>query len=298
MIHFVHGNILDSDSVAIINTVNCEGKMGKGLAYQFKKKYPLMERDYVKSCLSGDLYPGKLHIFSEKNKIIINFPTKNKWREKSKYSYIEEGLRSLIKYINKEKITSISIPPLGVGNGGLSWIKVKKIIMKFMRYLSNSVDVRIYEPFEKRLSFSKESILLLMIYLSINNKNVSNLKLGAHLATLFSNDRIIFYNFNKNINEIKKMIKHCQTSNLKKILHLVNSSELNREYDNYYKYCIKLSLFTSKIINKYDYLSIHLLKDLYSLKNNEHINNEHYYLMLNDGLISKNLLNEIKINYI
>ena len=105
MISFVTGNILDSDAFALVNKVNCEGYMGKGLAYQFKLRYPEMNSEYVKQCKSHMLSPGIIHSYQEGTKLIVNFPTKDKWRERSKMEYITSGLDALIELINEKQIS-------------------------------------------------------------------------------------------------------------------------------------------------------------------------------------------------
>ena len=81
-IHYVTGNLLEANVEALVNTVNCEGYMGKGLAYQFKLSYPENNKDYIKACKNGNLKIGKVHYFKENDKILRNFPTKDKWRQK------------------------------------------------------------------------------------------------------------------------------------------------------------------------------------------------------------------------
>ncbi len=146
MINFVVGNLFESDAFALVNTVNCEGYMGKGIAYQFKLRYPNMNAEYVKKCRLHQLQPGMLHSYLEDSKLIVNFPTKNKWREKSKMEYIVSGLDALIDLIKEKHITSIAIPPLGSGNGGLNWSEVKQVIIQKLSCLSEDVDIYIYEP--------------------------------------------------------------------------------------------------------------------------------------------------------
>ena len=90
MFYYKTGDLLKNEAEALVNTVNCEGYMGKGIAYQFKLQFPDNNKDYIKACKNGKLQPGKLHFYKEHEKIIINFPTKNKWREKSKIEYIEK----------------------------------------------------------------------------------------------------------------------------------------------------------------------------------------------------------------
>jgi|ERR1035437_7335793 O-acetyl-ADP-ribose deacetylase (regulator of RNase III) len=147
MIKFKTGNILQANTEALVNTVNCEGYMGKGIAYQFKKQFPSNNDAYVKACKSGELAIGNVFPFKEDGKIILNFPTKNKWRENSKYEYIKKGLISLHSIINKFSIKSIAIPPLGCGNGGLQWDRVKEILSSELNNLNN-VEVIIFEPSE------------------------------------------------------------------------------------------------------------------------------------------------------
>lgn len=146
MINYTTGNLLASDKEALVNTVNLDGFMGKGIAYQFKRQFPKNNEAYIKACKNNEIGIGKLFPFKEDEKIIINFPTKDKWREKTKIEYIESGLASLKDIIQKHKITSIAIPPLGCGNGGLSWGVVKPIIEKRLKDIQDNIDILIYEP--------------------------------------------------------------------------------------------------------------------------------------------------------
>lgn len=149
MINYVKGNILDSEAQAIINTVNTVGVMGKGIALQFKKAYPNNYKSYSLACKNNEVVVGKMFVTTDSNissgeKIIINFPTKQNWRKPSEYVYIEDGLNNLIDVIKHYQIKSIAIPPLGAGNGGLKWEKVKKIIEDKLRSLD--IEIFVYEP--------------------------------------------------------------------------------------------------------------------------------------------------------
>src|SRR5690606_30643134 len=129
------GDIMQSGAEALVNTVNTVGVMGKGIALQFKEAFPNNNKVYVETCKKNELMPGKLLAVWDENlqygkKLIINFPTKVHWRNPSQYEYIEKGLVALRKYLQKEKVKSIAIPPLGCGNGGLDWGKVKPMIEK------------------------------------------------------------------------------------------------------------------------------------------------------------------------
>lgn len=149
MITFLTGDLLKANAQALVNTVNTVGVMGKGIALQFKEAFPYNNKIYIQACKKDELEPGKLLTVRDSNllygeKLIINFPTKKHWRHPSKYEYIEKGLASLRELIEKEDIKSIAIPPLGAGNGGLEWEKIKPMITNALRNLS--VDVLIYEP--------------------------------------------------------------------------------------------------------------------------------------------------------
>lgn len=149
MIKYITGNILESGAQALVNTVNTIGVMGKGIALQFKKAYPNNFKAYEAACRQSAITIGKLFVtidtnFSSGEKIIINFPTKKDWRKPSEYSYIEEGLDDLVRVIDEKKITSIALPPLGAGNGGLDWQKVKDIIERKLSGLQ--ADIFVYEP--------------------------------------------------------------------------------------------------------------------------------------------------------
>ena len=149
MIKFITGNILDSNADALVNTVNTIGVMGKGIALQFKKAYPNNYKSYRKACENQEIEVGKLFVTTDQNvssgtKTIINFPTKRDWRKPSEYEYIERGLEDLVKVIEAYDVKSIAIPPLGAGNGGLDWGKVKGIILKYLSEVD--IEVIVYEP--------------------------------------------------------------------------------------------------------------------------------------------------------
>jgi O-acetyl-ADP-ribose deacetylase (regulator of RNase III)/uncharacterized protein YwgA len=156
MIKYTTGDLFQSSAEALVNTVNCEGYMGKGIAYQFKLKFPENNEDYIRAVKAGELDIGLLHHFEENGTIIINFPTKNKWRAKSKIEYIEKGLNALIVLIEQLNIKSIAIPPLGSGNGGLIWHEVKSLMEKTLSIVNDQVDIYIYEPTKNYKAKPKE----------------------------------------------------------------------------------------------------------------------------------------------
>jgi O-acetyl-ADP-ribose deacetylase (regulator of RNase III) len=145
-----HGDLLrESDVDAIVNTVNCVGVMGKGIALQFKNKWPENFRAYQAACKSGSVRPGKLFVHDcgglVQPRYIINFPTKNHWRGGSTIAYIRDGLVALVAEVARLGIRSIALPPLGCGNGGLAWSEVRPLIERTLGPLAN-VDVRLFEP--------------------------------------------------------------------------------------------------------------------------------------------------------
>lgn len=202
MIIYTSGDLLESTAEVLVNTVNCEGYMGKGIAYQFKLKYPENNKDYVKACKSGALKVGKLHYFKEKDKIIVNFPTKDKWRANSKIEYIEDGLNELVKLIIMLKIKSIAIPPLGSGNGGLIWADVKGLIEKKLSVLPNDVQIYIYEPSRNYVSkptvepkLSMSALVLMEIKKRLTQFDTLRLQKTAYFINVFSSQN--YFNFKR-----------------------------------------------------------------------------------------------------
>jgi O-acetyl-ADP-ribose deacetylase (regulator of RNase III) len=149
MIEYKQGDIMKDGSEAVVNTVNTEGVMGKGIALAFKKAYPQNFELYRKAYDEGKLRTGKMLVFQTGAlfpKFIINFPTKKHWRNPSKMEYITEGLKDLVKVIQENKIESIAIPPLGCGNGKLDWRVVKPVIEAALEEVGSTTKVTIYEP--------------------------------------------------------------------------------------------------------------------------------------------------------
>lgn len=149
MVSFIVGNILDSNAEALVNTVNTVGVMGKGIALQFKNQFPKNYKIYREACKNGELQVGTLLVTEEDTllngkKTIINFPTKTTWKKPSEYEYVEAGLKELVKVIQEKKLKSIAIPPLGAGNGGLDWNRVKEMMLDYLSPLNCHIEI--YEP--------------------------------------------------------------------------------------------------------------------------------------------------------
>ena len=150
MIKLTQGDLLKQDDVdAIVNAVNCVGVMGKGIALQFKRRWPANFTEYTAACKAGKVRPGRMFVYAMGGLVqphhIINFPTKDHWRDASRIQFIEEGLVDLVAYVRRLSIRSIAIPPLGCGNGGLRWSDVLPLIHAAFEPLPE-VEVRLFEP--------------------------------------------------------------------------------------------------------------------------------------------------------
>jgi O-acetyl-ADP-ribose deacetylase (regulator of RNase III) len=196
MISYKTGDILNSKAEALVNTVNTEGVMGKGIALQFKNNFPHNYKIYRQACKNAEVKIGRLLVTCDTSintgeKIIINFPTKTTWRRPSQYEYIEKGLLELKQVIHDHKLKSIAIPPLGAGNGGLIWEIVRMMIE---RYLANlAIEIEIYEPSGKiREKLKKERVqltesramLLFLLYDQIRN--------GEYVSE-FSSEKVTYF---------------------------------------------------------------------------------------------------------
>lgn len=146
---FTKGNLLQADTEAIVNTVNCVGIMGRGIAAQFKREFPENFKAYEKACKRHEVVPGKMFIFetglATGPRFIVNFPTKRHWRGKSRIEDIESGLTALVDEVNARGIKSIAVPPLGCGLGGLDWKDVRPLIEKAFATLPD-VRALVFEP--------------------------------------------------------------------------------------------------------------------------------------------------------
>jgi len=196
MIHYIIGNILESNAQALVNTVNTEGVMGKGIALQFKQAFPNNYKAYQEACKKEEIGIGKLFVTRDSNlnsgqKIIINFPTKKQWRKSSEYSFIEKGLDNLFQIVKICQIKSLAIPPLGAGNGGLEWEKVKKIIEQKLNDLD--IDIWVYEPTQAIKEYLKtervklteaRALLLYVLYDLVRN---------GEFVSEFSSEKVCYF---------------------------------------------------------------------------------------------------------
>lgn len=193
MVRFSTGNMFDAQVDAIVNTVNLVGVMGKGVALQFKERFKNNYEIYKQACKDRTIGIGNSLVVKEmwqgKDVYVINFPTKVHWRNLSEYWYIERGLDNLIDIINNYAIKSIAIPPLGAGNGGLEWPKVKDLIVSKLSPLD--CEVWVFEPGHQAASIDKKVKLTparaMLVYM------LDRLQQEGNDATAFSAVKSVYF---------------------------------------------------------------------------------------------------------
>lgn len=318
MIRYENGNLLESQAVALVNAVNCQGIMGKGIAYQFKEAFPKNYAVYNNACKNGEVKIGSVLIVNENSKLIINFPTKDNWRKNSQYDFIERGLYDLKKEIMRRNIPSIAIPPLGCGNGGLEWKSVESMIINILSDL-DSVDIILFSPPTKETLRDKKDLInvkhLLIHYVfeQLVNKYRYTLNTIFYMCNFLTKDN--YFNFtikygrpyseelNIAIDELKT-IKEKYGKNFENFIenyintHLTKEMEVNfRKHIPAINYCTAL---LNKINSKDDFIIIcKLLREISknNLINYEPSTSEKIILekLLQEGIIIKNIFNEFEV---
>ena len=146
MIKVVQGDIFESDAQTLVNTVNCVGVMGKGIALEFKRRFPEMYEDYVRRCDAHEVELGRPYLWQSLTPpFVLNFPTKNHWRSPSRLEDILRGLEYLREHYEEWGITSLAVPPLGSGHGQLEWRVVGAALYRELKKLR--IPVELYAPF-------------------------------------------------------------------------------------------------------------------------------------------------------
>jgi O-acetyl-ADP-ribose deacetylase (regulator of RNase III) len=145
MITYLKSDLFESPAQVLVNAVNTIGAMGKGIALEFKRKYPEMFKQYQTHCKNGAFDIGQLWLYKSPEKWVLNFPTKRDWRDSSRIEYIDIGLKRFVETYEAEGIKSISFPRLGSGLGGLNWEnEVKPLMEKYLNPLP--IEVIIHMP--------------------------------------------------------------------------------------------------------------------------------------------------------
>lgn len=148
MIEFTSGNMFDRAADVRVNTVNCVGVMGAGVALAFKSRYPEMFGAYQRACRLGEVKPGSLHTWQGFGVTVVNFPTKRHWRQPSRYEDVQAGLDALCLYLSDKGAISVTLPALGCGHGGLDWSRVSTMIKDSLSGLEAHIFV--YQPADSR----------------------------------------------------------------------------------------------------------------------------------------------------
>lgn len=182
MIKIFESNVFNTDADAIVNTINCVGFMGKGLAFEFSLRYPDLLDDYKDKCKNNEIKIGQMYYYKTCDKLIVNFPTKDDYKFPSKLEWIEQGLVNFVETYKNYNIKTIAFPLLGCSNGGLDFNKVIQLIKKYLEKL----DIMVYicldknNPEGKELEMIKEfkkcDIELLSNFVRLNSVQKENLK--------------------------------------------------------------------------------------------------------------------------
>ena len=196
MIHYVKGNLLESNAEALVNTVNTVGVMGKGIALQFREAFEENYRVYRNACRRQNFQVGQVLIVEDSNliyghKLIVNFPTKTHWKLPSEYIYIEQGLQSLRREIISRGIRSIAIPPLGSHNGGLDWFRVKRMIERALSDVN--CDIQLYEPSQVIIEKMKSERVHLTPARAMLLQMLSVMNINGEFASVFAAEKLIYF---------------------------------------------------------------------------------------------------------
>lgn len=232
MIKILIGNIFESNAKTLVNTINCVGIMGKGVALEFKRRYPDMFKDYVTKCKAMSVKPGQPYLYQDLfGASVINFPTKDHWRSPSKLSYIVNGLKWFVNNYKELNISSIAFPPLGCGNGGLNWKMVGPLMYFYLKELP--IDIEIYAPYGTK----KEELTI--EFLENNLIHNSSEVLGAKNVEFNQNWLLILESI-KRINERKYTLAIGRTM-IQKLAYILTLEGVNTGFvfnkGSYGPYC-------------------------------------------------------------
>lgn len=252
MIMYLKGNLLSSPAQVLVNTVNTVGVMGKGIALQFKNKYPDMFKAYQKICEEHRLDIGMLYLWKSEDKWILMFPTKKHWRNPSKIEYIEKGLEKFVNNYEKLGIESIAFPRLGCGNGKLDWQIVKPIMEKYLKPLPITVYIyvdnyndgtpeHIDENFENWIHEKPRDMSFLSLkeelQALIKQNNGELLFDGGQKSILWNDDKIII----KNGHEIKFNEEiFCDFWDYIKNVGIIEKKKIPQSFSDYSTFMIDL----------------------------------------------------------
>ena len=178
------GTVFNTDAKAIVNTVNCKGVIGAGIALEFQLRYPAMNEDYVHKCEDGIIRVGKVDYY-DGSPVIINFPTKYDFKYPSKIEWIASGLQDFVNTYAEHNIESVAFPKLGAGRGGLNWDQVKELMLRYL----DPLNIRVYicedtlpdaEGLEKEMieKLNRTAISILASKIRLNEKQREAIEKG------------------------------------------------------------------------------------------------------------------------
>jgi O-acetyl-ADP-ribose deacetylase (regulator of RNase III)/uncharacterized protein YwgA len=183
MMEVLIGDLFGSGTQALVNTVNCVGVMGKGVALEFKKRFPSLFTDYAERCARKQVRLGEPYLYrGDAGKLVVNFPTKGHWRSPSRMADIESGLDHFVAHYADWGITSIAFPPLGCGNGGLSWSDVGPLMYRKLHQLP--IEIKVYAPYGTPKSELTEAFLAGPTQLTLDGRGRKHDKLNPAWVVL------------------------------------------------------------------------------------------------------------------
>lgn len=253
MITFLKGDIFKSPAQVIVNTVNTVGVMGKGVALEFKKRFPEMFKSYQKVCENKELDIGKLMIWKSSEKWVLLFPTKKHWRNPSKLEYIEAGLKKFKQTWDKMGIESIAFPRLGCGNGALNWKDVKPLMEKYLQKLP--INVYIYIDNYEEPKHEHEDIIDMQLWLAKDPQSLGFEALRELLQARYreqdeytlDDDEKYYVKYANDILEIHNGEQHyieneelCSFWNLIREIGVIQENRLPEEYQAYARFLLEL----------------------------------------------------------
>lgn len=269
MLTYIKGDLFNSPAQVLVNTVNTVGVMGKGIALEFKKKYPEMFETYQQVCEEKKFDIGNLMLWKKSEKWVLLFPTKKHWRSPSDISYIEKGLQNFVESYESLGIESIAFPKLGCGNGGLNWNIVKKLMEKYLKNLPIHIYIYIDKYTESISEFEEPTEIEKWINNNIKLVGFEKIKEDLIKNIKVNNDFLI------NDSELKHISWEEDE------IHIINGSEIIipvDEFSDFWEYISDLGVIEIEKLpfrfKEYATLMLDILKRLKYLEPIIIINNE------------------------
>lgn len=250
---FILGDLFKSDTQALVNPVNCVGVTGKGLAKQFKQRYPAVFAEYRAACQAGELKIGGMpqvciNAAQPGPRYVINFPTKNHWRDQSDMENIARSLYGLVHALNKHMIKSVAIPALGCGLGELEWNEVQQYIVATANH-TRTVRWEVFEPIEGRTALQFKADFESQ---TADDKTVCDVaeQVGAYLKTALMGDVNIEREIIHNQDRQKERTRWC--IRIPSLARVQNPGPYNMEWTGEMtpqNQCVRIEKMTNDVVN-------------------------------------------------